>query len=539
MPETVHKAMMETGTSRTAADAHMELRREEEARRSGASLSHRVGLWKQDGEWLDSTAKSRMPWDEYNLRRNQMSPDDVADLTKYELFKEELHTRGRISGLNATQGRPNAHVRDYGYNFYDTPSTVLAREVQRIESTKPHVRDLAEAWWDHVRNGTKYAAQRFRIEPLEGQKFTLNHPYYVPPTNLRPGETFFHNRDIVSNWNAQAGTSVPRGVRTIEEMGDTHVAKERYIDELFRSTESMATKRSFIQDMESLKLMGSPTARAMFGRPGPLAGAPERTVTWRDHYGKKKNMEINDAVVRDAFKGLGNPSSLQMVNGALQQATKFWQSGAVGPMSMANATFFPVTSNVYQAASGMSFTKQPGVALSISDKIAQKLGSKNATGIPGDPTFQAMGLGQGMLNMGSVLIDRFSKGLSDSVIKGGWLSQMLSPRAAQAGADMLADWYRRTGLYEMQSNGLMGPGMASNKALQYNMAPGKSITSGISAAAHKHHWYAHAWHSEDCEWCTQVRLQLRRHHDARLLSRSVCCCVEDEQEPATRRSVEG
>lgn len=479
LSESTRRALGEVNVPKSAADDLADMRKEDISRRSGAALSHRIGTWRNTGEALDSTAVTRMPWDERLARRNMLTPDELTLHNQAAHAEQELHTRSRIFNLNAQAGQSNAHIRNYGYNLYDTPSADLAAIVRNARAN-PKIADMLDSWNDTYRSLTKYGVERGRFEPNEAGKFLNNNPHYVPPTNA--SGPLLNDRDIVKNYNKGAGAAIPRGAKTFEELGDPIKAQERYIDEMFRSTEAMGSKRAFIQDMKSLVQMGSQHAKDILGRTGPLGrDAEHRVVTWRDAYGKKQSMEINDAVVREAFKSLGNPSSLQMINGALQQSTKFFQSGAVGPMSLLRPTFFPVDSVAYQAMSGVSFSKPSGVALSLTDKLAQKLGSKSASGIPGDPSFGLMGLGQGALNIGSVIVDRSAQALHNSVTKNGMLSKFLSPAMLNTAADAMSAFYKKTGLYEMQQAGLMGPGFASNKALQGNMS-GQSITGAVSNA---------------------------------------------------------
>lgn len=479
LSESTRKALGEVNVPKTAADDLVDMRKEDISRRSGAALSHRIGTWRNTGEALDSTAQTRMPWDERMARMSRLSPDEVTELNQTLWARQELNTRGRIYTLNNAAGHSNAHVRNYGYNLYDTPDADLGAIVRKGLSN-PNIKAMVDSWDDTYRSLTKYAVERGRLEPNEAAKFLSNNPSYVPPTNA--SGPLLNDRDIVKNYNKGVGTAIPRGAKTFEELGDPGKAMERYIDEMFRSTEAMGSKRAFMQDMRSLVQMGSPHAKDILGRPGPLGkDAEHRVVTWRDAYGKKQSIEINDAVVRDAFKSLGNPSSLQMINGAAQQMTKFFQSGAVGPLSLLRPTFFPVDSVAYQAMSGTSLSKPRGVALSLTDKLAQKLGSKSASGIPGDPSFGIMGLGQGALNIGSVIVDRSAQALHNSVMKNGMLSRMLSPAMLNTAADAMSSFYKRTGLYEMQQAGLMGPGFASNKALEGNLS-GKSITGAVGNA---------------------------------------------------------
>jgi hypothetical protein len=488
--ESLRRAYKEVAPGRaghTAADEFADRFKEETAQRTGAAFSHRKAVVDSTGEWLDTNIKSRVPWNDQKTVIDSWSPQLREDYNKLLHINQELDIRNRIYRMYPTNSQPNLHVNNIGYNLYDTPSRDLRTMKRQIEAANPDAPRMAQAWYDMVHDGSRYAGLRGRFEPHEGVRFRQNNPRYVPPTQVKQGQSLLDDRDIVKNWSSNpviAGTRtqvIPKGVRTFEELGDVRMAQERYLDELMRSTEGMASKRAFYDSMKAIaQLPGGKHARDILGRSGQLGiDAQHKQVSWRDAYGKKQLIEINDAVVRDAFKGIGNPSSMQMINGALQQITRGAQSGMVGPVSIANPTFFPIDSVAYQAISGGAFSRPRGVALGPLDKLVQKAGFE--PGLPGDPTSRIAGLGQGVLNIGSVILDRTSKALHNSVLTDPWLVRMVPASTRQAMADMMADWYRKTGLYTMQEAGLMGPGMAgSNRAMGPNLSGSATVTGGIA-----------------------------------------------------------
>lgn len=453
---------------------------EQAAQRSGPGVNVRLGTFQTDGKFMDTAIKAT-PFNDFVTKVRMLGEEGSPmrkELAQVLHAAQELDIRKRLVN-HALYGRTTTPGNVQRFNLYDHTTKEL-EDIVNAGMAKPEIKEVADTWYDYVRKFGEYTVAKRRFEPKEVSEFLTNNPRYVPPTGVKHGE-FLNDRDIIKNNAPDA-----RGLRTFEELGDPVNLMPRYVDEVFRSTEGKAIQRDWMLMMKHMAAQGNPVAKDMLGRDVKLSGeATSRMIKWRDQYGKNQFQEINDAVVRNSLRDVTNPTALQMSHGWASAFTRLFQSGAVGPLSIAQGTFFAPTSALYNATVGTVTRAPKGVAKGWLDRVVQ-----DATGgklsVPGDwLTLAPDAAVRAMANVGAVIAERGANALHNSVLKNGLLTKMASPAALESTSQAMRNWYQKTALYNMQEAGLMGPAgfNAVDRSLMYNvgkdvMTPPNPIKSG-------------------------------------------------------------
>lgn len=422
------------------------------AQRAGPGVNVRAQTLGTEGKFLDTNIQT-MPTNDYFTMIKQLPEASRKELAEVLHARQEDHTRSRLLAktFNNPAAAANAPLSSHAYNLEGIPTPDLKRIVSQ-GMAKPEIAAIVNQWDEYMRKSSQYMVLRNRMTPKEAADFLRNNPYYVPPTNLKGTESFFTPRDPVKT------QGVPRGLRTFDELGDPVNAMPRYLDEVLRSTEGKAIQRDWMLMMQHAAKQGNPAAQDLLGRNVPLGqNAQGRQIKWRDQYGRAQVQEINDAVVRNSLRDVTNPTALQLSHGFISGMTRLYQSGAVGPLSLAQGTFFAPTSALYAITAGTVLKRPKGVAMGWIDRLVQ-----DATGgklsLPGDiATMAADSAVRAGVNIGNVLVDRVSQALHNSVVKNGIIARTMSPATADQYSQALGNWYKKSALYEMQQQGLMGP----------------------------------------------------------------------------------
>ena len=129
----------------------------------------------------------------------------------------------------------------------------------------------------------------------------------------------------------------------------------------------------------------------------------------------KRTTEVNDIVLRDALNGVANPSMLQLQMGKLAVLTKYYESGAVGPLSLFNSTFFAPKSALYSMTAG---TMLPSLRRALQrvylDRFAQ---DTFGIRLPGDLSGLAGLPYHALKNVGEMLVDRGARALHQHCVE--------------------------------------------------------------------------------------------------------------------------
>lgn len=427
--------------------------------RSGAGINTRSQVFANEGKYLDTAITANMPFNDFATKIKMLDPAGRTELAQVLHSAQELDNRNillrRMSAGQAGQTTIPA------YNLYDKTIPEL-RTIVTNGMAKPQIAEIANQWKDYMNKSSQYMVMRNRFTPKEASEFLRDNPNYVPPRNEK-GD-FINPRDITNNQGQ------PRGARTFEELGDPVNLMPHYMDEVFRSTEGKAIQREWMMYMQHLAGQNVPIAKDLLGRQVPLGTeVTGKTIKWRDQYGAPKTQEINDAVVRNSLRDATNPTALQLSHGLMSGLNRLYQSGAVGPLSLAHGTMFAPSSALYGVTIGTVLKRPKGIAMGWADKLVQ-----DATGgklsLPGDIyTMIPDATVRAGMNIGAVLVDRGAQALHHSVVTNGFMAKILTPQLADAAATRLSDWYKKTAVYDMQQRGLMGPSTqdAIDRSLMY------------------------------------------------------------------------
>lgn len=468
------KKTLETGTNypKNVINDMIDRNREENAARKGVSVSVREQKFFNEGEYMDTGIKT-MPMNDLVLKHQSLPDPTIAD--KGLWAEQEVNNRQRMvekgfGGTLGPVGSPQARValermanipgstpmqtNRYAINLYNT-STKDLLDIVRNARADPAVREVMDGFNDMMKKSGDYMASQQRFTPKEIAQFQAENPHYVPPS-IKQGERFLDPRDPVKNYDKASGTDIPRGIETFEQLGSPMERLPSYMDEVFRSTEGFKTKRDYMLTMKRAADANVPYAKQIIGRDvKPTKEAEGNFVSWRDQYGAQRMTEIKDAVVRDALKNATSPTALQLSNGFMSAVTKWYESGAVGALSLANATLFAPKSALYAITAGTALSRPKGIAMGWLDRLSQ---DTIGVPIPGDIfTMIPDAALRSVDNIRAVLIERAARVLHNSVMTDGRLTKIWDPVTLQKQADTLRGWYAKTAAYELQERGLMGP----------------------------------------------------------------------------------
>lgn len=476
LPASLRKTL-ETGTSypKNIIDDMIDRNREENASRKGVSTSVREQKFFNEGEFMDTGIKT-VPMNDLILKHQELPKiGALNDADRVLLAEQEVNNRQRMvekgfGGTLGPVGSPQARValermanipgstpmqtNRYAINLYNT-STKDLLDIVRNGRADPAVREVVDGYNDMMKKSGDYMASQQRFTPKEIAQFQAENPHYVPPS-IKQGERFLDPRDPVKNYDPKTGADVPRGLETFEQMGSPMERLPSYMDEVFRSTEGMKIKRDYMLTMKRAADAGVPYAKNIIGRDvKPTKEAEGNFATWRDQYGTQRMTEIKDAVVRDALKNATSPTALQLSNGFMSGVTKWYESGAVGALSLANATVFAPKSALYAITAGTAMSRPKGIAMGWLDRLSQ---DTIGVPIPGDIlTMIPDAAIRSVDNIRAVLIERAARVLHNSVMTDGRLTKLWDKATLEKQADTLRGWYAKTAAYELQERGLLGP----------------------------------------------------------------------------------
>lgn len=481
------KKMLEAdGMNPEAARLTVDKMREEAAGRRGAGLSTRAESLSTEGKFLNSTHVLNEPLNDTMVKYGRLSPDQQELMRKAQWAEDELINRQRAmtkqfnrpglapqsfdeAGLLAAEGRAastpmgaSQFQQMYATNLANYSSRQL-KDLSIQARSDPAIRPIMDAYNDAIAKSIQYRGEQRLVTQAEANELLRNNPRYVPPTRSEAGRfnTYIdeRGRDFpqAGNFDANSGQYVARGLPDFNQLGNPMHDLPKYMDSVLRATEGMKIKRDFMTDAIRMRDSGNPVARELIGRDVRLAAdAGDRATAWRDTSGNLKHTEINDAVLRQSLSGVTNPTALQMQHGLLTAATKLFESGAVGPLSLAHGTFFPIKSIAYSMA-GTMLPRPQGVSMGWFDK-AIRGATKGKVGVPDWPTmFLDAVLLRAPANIGAILAERASRVMHNSVMTNGMLTKMMPPATLQRYADGLHHWYKQSYMAEMQQAGLMGP----------------------------------------------------------------------------------
>ena len=448
--------------TRNQVDDIVARNKEAAASRSGAAVTTREDLWMHDGRYMDSNVRS-VPGNDMFMAHNQLDEAQQKGFNELAWAKQEQSDRQRMAAAQLTRPANNPL-------FTSTPARHLGdltdRDLQAIinrHSSDPAIQNVYTMFRDVIDKAGDYMAEQKGMHPTEWAKFHSENPYYVPRKEASD-RSFMDPRRPFKTTDPATGLDVNRGLATFDDLGNAMANVPAYLDEVFRRTEGMKLKRDFFEMAERAVAQGNTYltkafpqlgGKTIIGRDVRLTPeAANRTVTWRDSNGAKRTTEVNDIVLRDALNGVGNPSMLQLQNGAIGQLTKFYESGAVGPLSLFNSTMFAPKSALYSMTIGSILPTEKGIAKGYLDRLAQDhLGIR----LPGDPT-GVLSLPYHMVkNVVEALGDRGARALHNSVMTDGILTKAFDKASLEAMSQKMSDWYKTTHSYAMKEAGIAGP----------------------------------------------------------------------------------
>lgn len=455
-PETAFRKVLESQGAKNI-DERVTAIKESNAMRSGASVDTRMKSVINDGDLLDSVHKIA-PINDFYTRWAQLTPDLQQPLLDQAIIAmREIDTRRILKTL------------------HDLPNTTT-KDLQAIVDTAkadPQVKQLMDDYFATNRVFSSYMDEQKRFSSAEIKMLVKANPNFAA-TQLAEGARWLDDRGVVRLKHG-------RGLETMEELGSPVQLWPQYIDEVFRSTEGMKIRRDWFTEMMHAKGKADPYARNMIGRTlddPPPNNSADRFVYWRDARGNAKWTEVMDAAVRNSLNEATNPSALQLHKG-LGAATRWYESGAVGTAAAVTGSVFAPKSALYARTFGTVFRPE-GIAASPLDKFVQTI-SGHKFGAPEPFTAMPMDLWNAFMGIGAVLTQRGAMALHNSVVRQGAFAKTLDailpnvpigPNTAKAAADGLATLYKRTGAYELQQRGLLGPGTFASvdPALSYKEA---------------------------------------------------------------------
>lgn len=444
-------------TRKEAWDAHDRVN-EELSYRSGPSVDTRKQEFIRFGTIPDSIIKTVAPND-IHIRYNALQPQQQADAAERLVLIQERDARAtllrdKFNGRTGPIGSPQAEqallAAEQGgtsprHHLFDMSTRDLNKRIAQLSADQAVVASNDE-FLSLTRTLPRYMAeQRFRTR-AEAQKMLQENPNYVP-TRLAPGNKYMNRVDQELN----------NGLRTIGEIENPYAHLNNYIDEVFRGVEGEKARRAVLQPWINAADNGNAFARSLFGRRNMPEGAQSSDlfVHYRDAKGIARNIEVNDAVVRNALQNISNPSQLQMVNGVLNSFARIYESGSVGTLSVVtgSAPFAPISAG-YATTMGAAIRK-PGIAAGPLDRVIQDI--TKGPGLPGDPTMIPHVAFKMLQNVGAVFVDRAARSMHHSILTDGFLTKYMGPIAKQHYADAITNKFKESNIYKAQQDGILGP----------------------------------------------------------------------------------
>lgn len=484
IPAAVRNFERAQGTPRAKAFETGDRVAEELSYRTGPAIDSRMKSLLRFGEMPDSTV--RMPAiDDQMAFRGSLDASKQKMLDQVLIAKSELDARqvllrdgskvnvGPIGSQGAEQvllGMERAGTSPR-YNLFDTASADLA-QIIRTGMADPDIAKAANAFRTTMAKMRDYMPeQRYRTK-AEVTKMGLENPNYAP-TRMAPGFNYMRRAD-------QAKMS---GLRSFEELGSPYEHLPKYLDEVVRGAEGEKIKRTFLLPMMRAADRGDKFASSIFGRKN-VAHSPQsadQLVHYRDQYGVARNVEVKDAVLRNALRGVSAPSTLQMIGGMLGSWSRLVQSGSVGSLAAATmSNIFAPTSAIYSSTFGMAM-RPKGTSVGWLDKLVQSA-TKGKVGVPGDPTFYGDVAFRAIQNIEATLVDRAARVMQHQIATESALGKT---HAAQVAAKALSDRFKRTNIYDLQQRGLLGPASvgAVDRAREFNHAKTWLEKNGVATHA--------------------------------------------------------
>lgn len=443
--------------------------------RHGAATNAKIEYTYETGEFPNSAIKIMPPNDFFTGVRN--ADDSVkAEASRYMNARHEIDTRQRIAtedkNINVSIKNPGTAqadtlfqsvVRMKGWDDSKVAhhmSDVSTADLYKIISgpISPEAKAIADQYRNMVSKVPQYLYEQKHITKQEMFDLMRQNPHYVA-TKLVDGQKH------LSRENAKAGQGLLDPGSPLEEF-------PKYLDEVIRTVEGNKIRRSFLETTIKNADNGNPFAKSLLERRNAKLyeskTAGDRSVSYRDHNGVARDIEIADPIVRRALQNIDRPSQLMMHQGSMKWASgsaRTFEAGAVGPIAASTGTIFGPIAALYASAVGPIMRNKRHGAAGWMDKAVQELTKKmfpkdsyfHGMGVRGDPTMLAeypFRVAQGLWAM---MAQRMGRALKDSVITGGLMSKHLSPATAQMWGDKLSEIYRRSYLAKLQQDGQLGP----------------------------------------------------------------------------------
>lgn len=462
---------------------------EEHAYRTGSSVNTREISLATEGQIMDSGLRT-VPIRDFNMRYQQMSKPQQELFDRAMLARQEVDIRTRImmrtfngfhnvGPVGSPQadaamlrvGLPGSPVAQnvYAHSLYNIGTKDLL-DIVRQAKADPMIAQQMNDWGRIFRDMSTYAGQEKGFTMGEVSKFLRENPNFVPLATDQGN--FLDPRNIMPNFDRATNRNIPRGAETFEQLGKPMELFNRYVDQLVRHVEGKKVQREYISQMSRAAQAGDPVASRIIGRSVQLGRDVPEAISWRDHTGTKRYIEIKDAAVRQSVKDITNPTMLQLSHGGISKLTKLVESGAVGPLSIAKGTFFAPISALYSSM-GTALSRPKGVRMGYIDAASQALGGPTFKGdfftFLGDAYFVRF-----PQNLGAVLVDRAAEALHRAAMSNSSIARSMNQSMLESWSKSLQDLYKSSALYEMQQRGLMGPASvgAMDRSKMYS-APGE------------------------------------------------------------------
>ncbi len=466
-PETAIRKVLESqGVPQNVVEQRVTAIKESNAMRTGASVDTRLRSFITEGELPDSVHRAG-PLNDLYVRLGELDP-----------LKQEKLRYAIISQMEID----NRRVGGSAIHLFNTADADLRAYVQAAKSD-PATAQIFDDAFATTRVLHNYMGEQARMSAVELREFQRLHPNFMPTTITAKG----------GRWLSNEKSGRFTGLETFDELGDPMKLLPQYVDEVVRSTEGQKIRRDFFTEFMQAKGRNDPYARDMIGRTlvtEPPDSSEGKFVHWRNARGENRWTEVHDAAVRNSLKDATNPSALQMHKG-LGTAARWYEQGAVGTAAALTGNIFAPKSYLYARTFGSVFRPE-GIATSPLDKLVQHL-SSGKFGAPEPFTALPQDIFNMVNGVAAVFYQRGAMALRNGVIRaqsGGRNSLSvlpgvtMGPHTAQAAADGLTTLYKRTGAYELQQRGLLGPGTfgSVDPALSYRRAETVLRSNGLLGA---------------------------------------------------------
>lgn len=441
------------------------------AARTGASTPTKLRNTYEFGELPDSNIKIEPLNDLFTKVRN-LTPAQKEAAETWINYRHEANVRQRIlnsdPNIAANVGRVGTPQADHlftnitrmrgvtddkiAYNMWDVSSQDIMRHLATPIADQA-VQDVVNTYTNIMRQMPKYLYEQRALTKNEAVALQRMNPHYVA-TELAAGRTH------LSEMNPKAMQGALKPGSAFEELPN-------YVEQMVRFVETNKVRRDFIGRMIQLADNGNAYAKSLFGRRDlglqSSVKSSDRTVQYRDHLGRARDIEVNDPIVRRALQNINRPAALTAISGSnaamkgLTGAARFFENAAVGPLGAITGSVFAPIGAAYNTISGTTF-RQKGMAAGWADKLVQDM-TGGKFGIKGDwvtmlPDALLIRAPQGVL---AVMAQRASRALQNSLMSGGYAAKYLPPQTAQAVADGMANHFKRSWVYKLQQDGQMGP----------------------------------------------------------------------------------